>query len=183
MLELRGDLFDLSSYESHPDNQSVDWQPDAIVITTNGFVKKSGECVMGRGCAKQATSLYPRIAKTLGTLIRNKGNHVHLIKEDPNILSFPVKPVSVSCLASKKNVVRHMQNRFKPGQQVPGWACVADLQLIERSANELVDITNKYGWEKVILPRPGVGFGELKWSDVCPILNKVLDNRFYSITF
>ncbi len=31
------------------------WDFDGIIaITTNGFVKKDGSCVMGRGCAKEA---------------------------------------------------------------------------------------------------------------------------------
>ena len=39
MKEIRGDLFTQEA--------------DTICITTNGFVKANGECVMGRGCAKQ----------------------------------------------------------------------------------------------------------------------------------
>jgi hypothetical protein len=36
------------------------WEFDGIiVITTNGFVKRDGTCVMGRGCAKQATIKLP----------------------------------------------------------------------------------------------------------------------------
>lgn len=50
----------------------ADWR----VITTNGFVKKNGECVMGRGCAKEATLRYPRIAKELGNFITLYGNKV-----------------------------------------------------------------------------------------------------------
>ena len=32
-----------------------------IAITTNGFVKATGECVMGRGCALTAKRLYPQL--------------------------------------------------------------------------------------------------------------------------
>lgn len=34
-----------------------------IVITTNGFVKKNGCAVMGRGVAKQAVTKYPSLPK------------------------------------------------------------------------------------------------------------------------
>ena len=61
----------------------------AIAITTNGFVKKNGECVMGRGCAYEATLQYPGISKVLGNLINTNGNNVHRIRE--GVYSFPVK--------------------------------------------------------------------------------------------
>ena len=43
MIEIKGSLF----------NEPC----DAFCITTNGFIKKDGTCVMGRGCAKQAADL------------------------------------------------------------------------------------------------------------------------------
>ena len=37
------------------------WEFDGIIaITTNGFVKRDGTCVMGRGCARQAAVRFRR---------------------------------------------------------------------------------------------------------------------------
>lgn len=164
---------------------------DALVITTNGFVKNNGACVMGRGCAKRIQDFYPTIAKDLGLLIKHKGNIVHVLPSlltDPigrkiPILSFPVKPISAKCMFNKNNVVAHMRNKFKPDNIVPGWACVADLDIIKQSALKLLELTNEHKWNHVLLPRPGCGAGELSWKDVEPILQSILDDRFYCITY
>lgn len=131
---------------------------DVRVITTNGTVKKNGECVMGRGCAKEAKDKFPELAYVLGGMIKNYGNHVQLIHN--RLYSFPVKH---------------------------NWYEKADLTLIERSANELFNIVdpaypNDEG-HTIVLPRPGCGNGGLKWEDVKPVLEPILDDRFYVITF
>lgn len=61
---------------------------NAIAITTNGFIKKNGECVMGAGCAKQCKNRYSWFPKYLGELIEKNGNHVFRIG---NIFTLPVK--------------------------------------------------------------------------------------------
>ena len=129
---------------------------DAICITTNGFVKSNGECVMGKGCAKTVTELFPGIAKVLGDSIKSDGN------------------VVIPLLSNY---------RFKIGDRVPGWACIADPKLIEKSAIQLVELADKSEWKSIILPRPGCGAGELNWSDIKPILDKHFDDRFFSTTF
>jgi len=171
MKELKGDLFDIEC--------------DALCITTNGFVKNNGEAVMGKGCAKQAAEYWPNIPKQLGTLIKQYGNRVHglMVVEGVAIVSFPVKPEMNPLLADKSEVVRHMQSKYKLGDQVPGWACVADINIIRRSAQELVHLANSSGWKKILVPRPGCGAGELSWTNVKPVLDSILDDRFYAVTF
>ena len=100
-------------------------QSHIIAITTNGFVKSSGECVMGRGCAREARDTFPGIAKRLGSLIKEHGNHVYYL--GLGIVSFPVKH---------------------------NWWENADPALIERSAKELVGLADKDGWKSIIIPRP-----------------------------
>lgn len=171
MIEITGDLF------GHVGTAN------AICLTTNGFTKNNGECVMGKGCAKKATQYWPLIAKILGSSIEKNGNVVNLLGtvDGTNILSFPVKPIADKFNGS--NTVKHMLNKFKIGDRVPGWACVADISLIEESAIQLAHIANYSGWPKIILPRPGCGAGELNWMDVKSVLDEHLDDRFYSITF
>jgi len=155
------------------------WNGTVVVITTNGFVKTNGECVMGRGCARQAAARYPEIPAQIGGLILRYGNRVFNLGVKPDgkrILSFPVKPVTV--LFNGKNAVKHMQKRFRVGDKVPGWAAIADLQIIERSAGQLSAITDKLKLDKVFLPRPGCGAGQLCWSAVKPVLERYLDDRF-----
>jgi len=170
MIEIKGNLF----------NELC----DTFCITTNGFVKKDGSCVMGRGCAKQAADYWPRLPKILGENINSYGNVVLaalLLSDGRHLLSFPVKPTSV--VFNGNNCVKHMMNKFNVGDIVPGWAAVADIGLIKTSATQLVIIADIYKWKKVVLPRPGCGAGELSWPTVKHELDQILDDRFYSITF
>lgn len=136
-------------------------EADCRVITTNGTVKANGRAVMGRGCARQATERYPFLQLKLGRLLKAHGNHAFVVwidevnPNDPPLVSFPVKHA---------------------------WDQRADLKLIERSAVELVVLADKHGWEKVVLPRPGCGNGQRKWSEVKGILQPLLDNRFTVVT-
>jgi len=117
MKELRGHLLQPETYG---------FVPDAICITTNGFTKSNGDCVMGRGCAKQAKEKWPKVPFDLGKLIRKNGNVTQSIAtitrgdESWALVAFPVKPVHADCKSDKSNVVGHMQSRFHTGQRVPG---------------------------------------------------------------
>jgi hypothetical protein len=123
--------------------------PAVIVITTNGTVKINGEAVMGRGCAAEAKELFPKLPKLLGQKIKSEGNHVHLLRY--SIVSFPVKHA---------------------------WWEKADLLLIQRSARELVQKANAYGWRDIWIVRPGCGNGGLQWEHVKPVIKSILDDRF-----
>lgn len=136
MKEIKGELWD---YYDKPDH--------VICITTNGIVKNNGECVMGRGCALEATRKVPGIAKVLGQHIKSHGNvPVFLVR---NILSFPVK--------------HH-------------WRDEADISLIERSANWLEAFADYHPMTTFILPRPGCGNGRLTWEQVKPVIEFLPDN-------
>lgn len=133
-----------------------DIEADAYCITTNGFVKKNGEAVMGAGCAKEARNKFPGIPKILGDMITKCGNRVcPLWKDGPFIVSFPVKHA---------------------------WWETADLKLIEQSAADLMLMANMLEWRKVLLPRPGCGNGKLKWEDVKEVLLPVLDERVWVVS-
>ena len=124
-----------------------------VAITTNGHVNKNGRVLMGRGVARQAVRLFPDIPETLARLLILSGNHVHCLGH--NIVSFPVE--------------------YSPYQ-------VPDMKLIERSAHELLALTEEQGWQKVVVPRPGCGGGGLLWREVRPLLADVFDDRFLVIS-
>jgi len=121
-------------------------QSDYKVVTTNGFVKKNGAAVMGRGVALQAKQKFPGLEFAVGEYIKTYGNHVGLISEETGIVIFPTKSV---------------------------WWEVSDLRLIERSAKELKKLTEELQDKTFAMPVPGIGNGRLAIKDVWPILRKV----------
>ena len=157
---------------------------DVLCITTNGFVKRNGEAVMGRGCASQAKNRYPGIALRLGTVLKAEGNTCsELWKDDKTLVySFPVKHDRMLCV-DKNDLVPHMRERIRLGDVAPGWAIKADIDLILKSAHELVYLANTNKWSSIIIPRPGCGAGELQWTNVYPTLSQILDNRFTAVTY
>lgn len=128
----------------------------SLAITTNGKVKANGECVMGRGIALQIKQKIPTFPGILGRKITQGGNHVY---------RFPFKSKSTSALYSFP--VKH------------SWEQPADIELIKRSAKELMDALGPD--EIVILPRPGCGNGRLKWQNVEPVISPLLDDRVYIV--
>ena len=131
---------------------------DAIVVPTNGNVNRHGEAVMGRGIALQAARRWPLLPKVLADLLRSDGNHVFDVYKPrrlPTLLTFPVK--------------HH-------------WHQHAELDLIERSTQELVAKANHLAYHRVALPRVGCGNGGLDWTDVLPILERYLDDRFILVS-
>jgi hypothetical protein len=125
---------------------------DARVVTTNGSLARQGRGVMGRGVAKEARDHYFAVERKLGRLLRQFGNHVMVLAEEPiPLIAMPVK---------------HQ------------WHEPADYELIRRSAVELVHLVEQRHWETVVLPRPGCGNGKLYWTHVEKILRPLLDDRF-----
>ena len=162
---------------------------DALAITTNGFVKRNGQAVMGRGCAKEATRLFPGIAQALGIAIGELGNIPAFLfnAQNTDIWSFPVKPVSVKvrneCELTDR-VVRHMQGQcLRFPWTCPGWAAKADMGLIVASARLLVAAADINKYKTIAIPRPGCGAGELNWDFVKEALERMLDDRFIECTF
>lgn len=149
--------------------------PVTRCITTNGYIKRNGEAVMGRGVAQQAAKRWPSLPLRLGQKIKRHGNIVQPIPgpwDGYELISFPVKHhwQQPACLTG--------------GKDCPGlgpWPLVGSPQcsgLIVRSANQLVALTERNGWRMVMLPRPGCGNGGLDWTAVEPILRNILDIRF-----
>lgn len=124
-----------------------------IVIPTNGFVNKKGECTMGAGLALQAKQKWEDLPKELGDRIKEYGNVVFTFHKY-GIITFPVKH---------------------------NWWEDADPKLIEDTCKDLLRIF-EYNLSGIplplYLPKVGCGNGKLEWKDVEPILAKYLDERF-----
>lgn len=150
MTEARGDLFRLAI-------------GGVLCITTNGFVKANGQCVMGRGCAAEAKSRWPTFPGALGQSIQQYGNKVHHFQYDTgtyvDVVTFPVKH---------------------------NWWEKADLDLIARSAVQLramADGNPRWNDRHVYLPRPGCGNGRLLWTTVKAVIEPIFDDRFVIVDF
>lgn len=111
---------------------------DLRVVTTNGMVKKNGECVMGRGNALQANKRHPKLAKELGKAILTYGNRPYIFPEY-RIATLPVK--------------HH-------------WKEKADIRLIIPGLYQLCELIKIYQIKNVLLPRPGCSNGQLDWDDI-----------------
>ncbi len=152
---------------------------DAICFTTNGYVTKYGRAVMGRGTAQWVRDNVPESDAALGMLLRTRGNRTQAVTEWSGtvLVSFPVKPVDGK-VGKVEDVVPHLQTHYGVGKVAPGFALKADLGLIARSAEQLRELTDLRGWQRVLLPRPGCANGGLSWEEVRPILVAHLDDRF-----
>lgn len=145
--------------ESHSDLWSMNGAPGHLIcISTNGFVKRNGCAVMGRGCARQATQLYLGVARQLGHYIRQNGNV-------PGLLHLEGYKVDLGILPVKHN-----------------WWEKASLELIQRSVDWLqLASANKYILETHLnvlhVPRLGCGNGGRDWAkEVRPMMQTLPDN-------
>jgi hypothetical protein len=144
---------------------------DAKVITTNGSVTGAGVAVMGRGVARQAATRWPDIPLTLGNMITTSGLHVG------SLGNFSYQPhLEVHIPTAYQRPTRTFELVSFPVKEQ--WQHHAQLWLIRRSCEELVQLADYKDWTFVQLPRPGCGNGGLTWDQVQPLLTGILDNRF-----
>lgn len=170
MIEQKGDLWNLAV-------------GNVLCITTNGFVKSNGSCVMGRGIAFSAAKKFPTLPNILGKKLK-EGNKVHFLGlfDKYLLVSFPVKPIISH---DSHLVVAHMKGKFTFNNTIPGWAAQANPEIIKESCKQLVQLATLLPTNiKIYLPRPGCGAGELTWETVKPILEEyLLEDRFIVCTF
>lgn len=140
----------------HADIADEKLNPDLLVVTTNGCLTHEGKLVMGAGVALKFRNSYPGIDAILGAHVQNKGNTPCLIKQwTPHICSLPTK------------------NR---------WQDPSPISLVTESLQRLVTLVDYHGYQRVVLPCPGVGYGMLSWVQVKPICAELLDDRFTVVT-
>ncbi len=71
--------------------------------------------------------------------------------------------------------------RIQVGTAVPGWMLRSDVQLIKRSIDDMVRLTDLNGWSYVAFPSPGAGAGDLGESETRELdehMRALLDSRF-----
>ena len=134
---------------------------EAMCVTTNGIVKRDGHAVMGAGIALQANQKFNLSAK-LGYYITVYGNRAFNLGmyQDGNrhyiVFAFPTK------------------HDYRQD---------SDINLICKSAQQLVEMCDKFNVSKCYLTRPGCGCGKLNWEHtVKPWLSQILDDRFIVVS-
>lgn len=142
----------------------------AVVIPINIGWTRDLHNVMGRGVAQQAAARFPGLSKAIGSLcfqFREAMPPVAQYAFDGKghtflLIPFPVKPLAPTPSLS--------------------WKQPASLDLIRRSAMELVDLVKlepKFG--KVALPLVGCGNGGLSRDAVLPVLQSILVSDSFTL--
>ena len=134
---------------------------DAICVPTNGDVNSQGSAVMGKGMALTVKRLFPGIDIRLGQYLKAYGNRAfNLGKWNINgktiiIFSFPTKY---------------------------SWKEQSDTTLICKSAEQIVEMTEKFKPARVLIPKVGCGCGGLNWNQIEVWLNIIFtDSKFVAL--
>lgn len=141
MIEIQntGSLFYLSQNEH-----------EAVVVTTNGVIRKNGDAVLGKGQALEAKKLVPDLEHQLGEYLRRYGNRafymgVHRVGDRlTSLVTFPTK--------------HHYRDN-------------SDLDLIMRSAVQLKEIAAKFQLSKIYLPPVGCGLASWTMRSRCGLFS------------
>jgi len=140
-----------------------------VCVTTNGYVTKNGCGVMGRGNAFAMKCIIPHLDNKLGKHLMNHGNVVGFIYH--RVIAFPVKPES----GTIEQALPHVRDIYFNRPKVPGFHCMADINIIKRSAEQLSMLMKQMKLYEVYLPVPGVGNGGLRKEDVLNIIEPVFN--------
>ena len=140
---------------------------DAVCVTTNEVVKENKRAVMGAGCAKDMNEKFEDLDHDLGRAILENGHVTQIISTRIVELRRFKKSVDIISVPTKHAFLEK-----------------SDLTLIETSIKQLIELANANPqWKRVVLPRPGCHHGQLNWlTEVRPLLEECLDNRFYIIS-
>jgi hypothetical protein len=134
-------------------------EPNHLVgISTNGFVKRDGRGVMGRGCALTAAQMHPDLPLLLGQHIKSKGN-------------------TPAYLTPKSGGISGMAHRFLILPVKHNWWEKASLDLVKMSVDYLYEESTTYPDITFHVPRLGCGNGRLNWlKEVKPCMENLPQN-------
>lgn len=150
---------------------------DAICITTNGMYLEDGRAAMGGGCAGVCAKRWPETAFRLGKCLKNFMTNVPFVIGAIDREGRYIEPKLPMIKARKFKVLVFSFptiNTLMEG---------AKLKLIENSAKELKVLVDRFELRGIMVPRPGVGIGGLRWGDVKPVLEPYMDDRFTIVSF
>ncbi len=125
-----------------------------ILVTTNSYINKQGNLVMGRGAAREAALRYPSLAWMLGQRVESACGHLgvyHLL------LGLPFGPSEIGAFQVK----RHFRDD-------------ADPELIGGSVDALIAHSRRY--RRIAMNYPGIGNGHLDVVRVAPVIACLPDN-------
>jgi hypothetical protein len=167
MKERKADLFQLAAEDDI----------DTICITTNGQYTMNGNAAMGGGCAGECARRWPETAIRLGHKLRTMGKNI---------------PYIIGALDDKLNYIEPNRDMIRNktfkclifsfptiNKLVDG----ANLQLVKQSAACLKDYVDQFDLHGIVIGRPAVGIGGLKWADVKPAIEPYMDDRFTIASF
>lgn len=136
---------------------------------------------MGAGCAKQAKDRYPKIPSALGQHIWQVGTELAGPQLDEETESSYCDRI---CRQGNHLYVWEHRKMITFPTKWFWWDDSSDIELIKRSAVELVAAMNANDIEQVYLPQPGTGKGNKDWlNDVRPVIKPILDDRVIVVSF
>ena len=121
------------------------------LITTNAFIKKTGELVMGRGAAAQTVRLWPEMPRLFGNIITHMNTYGVVIAAD---------------LGDDRHIGAFQVKHY--------WGDEATIDLIEHSCMMLNKMALSMPEHTFRLNYPGIGNGRLRIDQVNPILEAYL---------
>jgi len=130
---------------------------DLFLITTNSFIKRSGDLVMGRGIALEAKNRYPSFPFLAGKNIKH--GEIYGLK------------------LFYKEKEDHTLTRSKIGlfQVKRYWYDKADLNIIDISIKKLIEWMNYNPVNRIDLNYPGIGNGKLDQEEVHEVIKFLSD--------
>jgi hypothetical protein len=160
-------------------------ETEAIIIPTNGCLKKGNKAVVGKGVAKQANEVFDKFDVKLGANLTLFGNIPSIVGvwNGKTVINFPTKPGLIMYgVDDSYEIIDKYKRLKKKGDLIPGWMCKSSTSLIESSAIGTKNIVDNHGFKRVILPQVGCGEGGLNLLNIIEILDKYFDDRFVMIT-
>jgi hypothetical protein len=127
-----------------------------FLITTNSCINQRGELVMGRGIARQAKEIWPKLPKALGRTILEVCGH---LGEYGLLISDRWPLLKLGAFQVKRH-----------------WREKARLSVLQRSAEMLGVWAEAHPKVEVHLNFPGIGHGGLLPQEVLPFIEVLPDN-------